>query len=108
MLAKTKDDFFGLSLAYLSDNFELLNELNRKMQGSDNNVITHTDTVKTFIAKLELWDGRVQENITMQFHRYSEVIVTVSDETICCRIKSYISEHLENLIDELSDIFLTL
>ena len=52
------------------------------MQGSDNNVITHTDTVKTFIAKLELWHGRVQENITMQFHRYSEVIVTVIDETI--------------------------
>ena len=24
------------------------------MQGSDNNVITHTDTVKTFIAKLKL------------------------------------------------------
>ena len=50
--------FFGLSLAYLSDIFELVNELNRKMQGSDNNVITHTDTVKTFIVKLELWHGR--------------------------------------------------
>ena len=68
LLAKTTDDFFGLSLAYLSDIFELLNELNRKMQGSDNNVITHTDPVKTFIAKLELWHGRVQENITMQCH----------------------------------------
>ena len=65
---------------------------------SDNNVITHTDTVKTFIAKLELWHGRVQENITMQFHRYSEVLVIVNDETICCRMNSYISEHLENLI----------
>ena len=30
------------------------------MQGPDNNVITHTDTVKKFIAKLELWHGRVQ------------------------------------------------
>ena len=58
------------------------------MHGPDNNVITHTDIVKNVIAKLELWHGRVQENITMQFHRYSEVIVTVSDETICCRMKS--------------------
>ena len=33
LLAKTKDDLFGLSLAYLSDIFKLLNELNRKMQG---------------------------------------------------------------------------
>ena len=54
LLAKTKDDFFGLSLTYLSDIFEFLNELNRKMQGSDNNVITQTDTVKTCIDKLEL------------------------------------------------------
>ena len=38
------------------------------MQGPDNNVITHTDTVKKIISKLELWHGRVQENITMQFH----------------------------------------
>ena len=72
------------------------------MHGSDNNVITHTDTVKTFIAKLELWHGRVQENITMQ---YSQVIVTESDETICCRMKSYISEHLENIIDEFRRYF---
>ena len=44
------------------------------MQGSDNNVIKNTDTVKTkFIAILELWHGRVQENITMQFHRYLEL-----------------------------------
>ena len=104
LLAK-KEDFCRLSLAYLSDIFDLLNELNRKMQGLDNNVITHTDTVKTCIAKLELWHGRVQENIPMQFHRYSEVIVTVSAETIYCRMKSYISEHLENLIDEFRRYF---
>ena len=45
IVSKKKDDFCGLSLAYLSDIFELLNELNRKMQDPDNNVITHTDTV---------------------------------------------------------------
>ena len=36
---------------------------------------------------------------------YSEVIVTVDDETICCRMKSYISEHLEKLIDEFRRYF---
>ena len=50
-------------------------------------------------------DVRVQENITMQFHRYSEVKVTVNDETMCCRMKSYISEHIENLIDEFRQYF---
>ena len=70
LVSKNKKKFCGLSLAYLSDIFELLNELNRKIQGTDNNVITHAVTVKTFIAKLELWHGRVQENVTMQFHRF--------------------------------------
>ena len=69
------------------------------------NVITLTGTVNTFIAKLELWHGRLPENIAMQFHRYSEVLVTVNDETICCRMKSHISEHLENLIDEFKRYF---
>ena len=47
----------------------------------------------------------MQENITTQFHRYSEALVTSNDETICCRIKSYISEHLENVIDEFRQYF---
>ena len=39
------------------------------MQGSDNNVITHTDTVIFLLPNSSwLWHGRVQENITMQFH----------------------------------------
>ena len=62
-------------------------------------------SVKTLIAKPESWHGRVQENITMQFQRYSEVLVTVNDETICCRMKSYISEHLQNIIDEFRRYF---
>ena len=41
----------------------------------------------------------------MQFHRYSEVIVTVNDENTCCRMKSYISEHLENITDEFRRYF---
>ena len=60
------------------------------MQGSDNNVITHTATVKTCIVKLELWHGRVQA-ITMQFVRYSEL--------------KNISEQFENLIDAFSRDF---
>ena len=41
----------------------------------------------------------------MQFHRYSEVLVIVNDETICCRMYSYISAHLENLIDKFRQYF---
>ena len=41
----------------------------------------------------------------MQFHRYSEVLVIVNDDAICCRMKSYISEHLENLIDKFRQYF---
>ena len=51
LLVSKKTLLCGLSLAYISDVFELLNKLNRKIQGSDNNVITHTDTVKTFFCQ---------------------------------------------------------
>ena len=44
LVSKKKDYFCGLSLSYLSDIFELLNELDRKIQGSDSNVNTHTHT----------------------------------------------------------------
>ena len=47
-----------------------------------------------------MWHRRWQENITIQFHRCSEVLVTVSDKNHSSRMKSYISELLENLIDE--------
>ena len=58
------------------------------MQGPDNNVITHTDTVKNCIAKLELWHGCVCAGKHYNAVSYSEVIVTVDDETISCRMKS--------------------
>ena len=74
------------------------------MQGSDNNVITHIlIQYKLVLPNSSCWHGRMQENISMQFYRYSEVIVTVNDETICCRMKSYISEH--NIIDEFRRYF---
>ena len=103
LLAKTKNDFFEPPLAYLSDIFELLNELNRKMQGSDNNAITNTDTVKTLIANSSCDMDVCRKK--MRFHKYSEVIVTVNEKIICCRMKSYISKHLENLVDEFRRYF---
>ena len=54
------DSIFQKRLAYLADIFGHLNELNRKLQGMDSNIIVQRDKIAAFIAKLELWKGKIQ------------------------------------------------
>ena len=44
-----------MQLAFLVDVFSHLNELNRKLQGADSDIIRHRDKVNAFVSKLELW-----------------------------------------------------
>ena len=50
-----RSERFQLSLAYLVDIFEAINALNLQLQGRNINIIKQYDTVRTFIAKLDLW-----------------------------------------------------
>ena len=47
-------------MAILADIFCRLNELNRKLQGVDSNLVGQRDKIAAFIAKLELWKKKVQ------------------------------------------------
>ena len=51
---------FQNRLAFLADMFCHLNELNRKLQGVDSNLLGQRDKIAAFIAKLELWKKKVQ------------------------------------------------
>ena len=51
---------FQNRLAFLADMFFHLNELNRKLQGVDSNLLGQRDKIAAFIAKLELWKKKVQ------------------------------------------------
>ncbi|CAM4564164.1 unnamed protein product [Caretta caretta] len=55
------DQTFQLSLAYLVDIFESLNNLNLKLQGNNTaNIIAHHDAIKAFTEKIKLWKCQTQ------------------------------------------------
>ena len=55
LLLIMKTQCFGTQLAYLVDVFELLNSLNKKLQGKESDIITHSDHIRVFIEKVLLW-----------------------------------------------------
>lgn len=56
-------------LAYLADIFQHLNDLNTRMQGRNQNLLTSTDTMKGFRSKVQLWKQHVESaNLDMFPH----------------------------------------
>jgi hypothetical protein len=49
------DESWVAKLAYLSDIFSHLNELNRKVQGKDETIVSITNKIEGFEGKLKLW-----------------------------------------------------
>ena len=54
LVTSLRDDFFILILAYLVDNFDAQNMLNKNLQGKDLTVCEFIAKVKAFLAKLGL------------------------------------------------------
>lgn len=61
------DDEWVSKLAYLSDIFVHLNELNRKMQGRNENILTSMDKIQGFINKLNLWIQTIENGSCEMF-----------------------------------------
>ena len=72
--------------------FEVLNELNRKLQGPNHNMLTHADVIKAFMAKLELWQNNLQSSSTRNFPCLTAVFEI--DGPFEESLKGSISEHL--------------
>ncbi|KAM9319784.1 zinc finger BED domain-containing protein 5-like [Gastrophryne carolinensis] len=53
-------DAWCAKLAYLADIFQYLNELNTRMQGQNENLLTSTDKMTGFCLKVQLWQQHVQ------------------------------------------------
>lgn len=53
------DEYWIAKLAYMADIFEHLNELNKKMQGRNENILTCSDKLQGFKKKLELWQEQL-------------------------------------------------
>ena len=91
--SKFRDEQFLLKLAYLSDVFGKLNELNLQLQVKDKHLPHLADKITAFSQKLEVWDRRLdQQNIDV-FENLSEVAETTDSgaTTVIPCIKQHIS-----------------
>lgn len=67
-------------MAFLSDLFEHLNNLNKSLQGRDENVITAKDKLHGFIKKIELWSSSINQNNFDSFSSTQSFIEEVGSE----------------------------
>lgn len=58
-------DEWCAKLAYLADIFDHLNELNTRIQGRNENLLTSTDKVNGFRLKVHLWQHVQRANLEM-------------------------------------------
>lgn len=107
--AEFKKPWNQVILAYLSDFFDTLNNLNLRLQGADSNIVTHRDAIKMYVEKLQLWIRKVSMNPS-NYSSFSKV-VSVSEE-VCFEdvfegplLKNLIIDHLKNLKEEFSRYF---
>uniref|UniRef100_A0A8C4XEM1 HAT C-terminal dimerisation domain-containing protein n=1 Tax=Erpetoichthys calabaricus TaxID=27687 RepID=A0A8C4XEM1_ERPCA len=63
------DDYWIAKLAYMADIFEHLNELNKKMQGRNENILTGSDKLQGLKKKLELWQEELQKGCLEMYQR---------------------------------------
>ena len=65
---------FQLTLAYLVNIFESLNHLNLLLHGRNTNRMSDYDTISAFIAKLGLWQRRVQKGNAAPFPNFDAAL----------------------------------
>ncbi|CAG4938843.1 unnamed protein product [Parnassius apollo] len=85
-------------LAYLTDIFAHLNELNRKMKGRNSNILTSSDKIESFRAKLELW-------ISLATNGNNEMFPNVIAADIEQKVQALIVKHLKLLAEKMNFYF---
>ncbi|XP_041421563.1 zinc finger BED domain-containing protein 5-like [Xenopus laevis] len=87
-------------LAYLADIFHHLNELNTRMQGRNENLLTSTDKINGFRSKVQLWQQHVESGNLEMFpltDKWKDV-----NTTVLCEL---IAKHLKTLQEKMSFYF---
>ncbi|CAH2001829.1 unnamed protein product [Acanthoscelides obtectus] len=96
-LTMFKDDTFQWRLAYLTDIFDSLDELNLKLQGRNNTIISNYDYIQGFISKLQLWNQKVSSENVISF---SHLFEAIKNNILDANLKADIKTHLQALEDE--------
>ena len=85
-------------LAYLADIFGLLNELNAKLQGRNENILSSTDKIRGFMGKLILWQEALEQGSM-------EMFPLASAAPQAARERALFAEHLQILKDRFERYF---
>ncbi|XP_059375528.1 zinc finger BED domain-containing protein 5-like [Carassius carassius] len=89
---KFNNNKFLMKLAYLTDIFQKLNELNLQMQGSNTHLPHLADKITSFTRKLEMWEQRVTEGNIDSFENLKSFIeVNKLQNTVIPCMKAHIS-----------------
>lgn len=95
------NDNFCAKLAYLSDVFDQLNQLNISMQGRNSSVFLVADKIEGFKKKLVLWNRKVKDGRLEMFPLLSETL----ESTPHTDISGLIIQHLTELSQKFADYF---
>jgi len=96
------DENWVLKLAYLSDIFNLLNELSLSLQGKMTTLFKLADQVAAFKHKLKLWDQRVNNRVFDIFQTLAE---TLKDNGPEQAFSDLVRSHLRVLLQEFKRYF---
>lgn len=89
---KFSNNNFLIKVAYLSDMFQKLNELNLQMQGTNTHLPHLADKITSFTRKLEIWEQRVKEGNIDSFENLKSFIeVKKLQNTVIPCMKAHIS-----------------
>ncbi|XP_039107679.1 zinc finger MYM-type protein 6 isoform X1 [Hyaena hyaena] len=97
------DEEWVAKLAYLSDIFSLINELNLSLRGTMTTLFNLYNKMDIFKEKLKMWLKRTQENDYDMFPSFSEFLN--SSDLNMRGIASIIFEHLEGLCQMFNDCY---
>ena len=102
LLSKFEDEHFHLLLPFLVDIFDILNQLNLKLQGKDSNILSHSDFIRAFIGKLDLYKQRIsQGNVVM----FPKLVSLLNGSSLPMSILTDISHHISELKNEFQRYF---
>lgn len=96
---KLTDERWCTTLAYLADIFWHLNELNVKLQGKNENILSSTDKIQGFMGKLILWHEALEQGSMDMFP-------LASAAPQAARQRDVFAEHFQTLKERFfNDIF---
>lgn len=96
LLEKLKDDEWVSTLAYLSDIFAYLNELNVSTQGRKMNCFNLWNKIEAFRKKLTIWQGQVEAKNLISFPLTYGLVA--ESESLVDYIQPIMNDHLQQLI----------